>query len=240
MPEPVSAALIAAVSTGIVHAMAGDAWHATAHRLAKALGRGHARESELLAQLNEDRRTVRSAAGADRDAVSAAARARWSGVLRNLAQSDPDAPATFKELAAILEQTGGQSVVDQRSNRGSNQNINVSGRGNNVAGRDNNKTIKTGGVLIAIVAVVAIIWGGSKIYDVASNAVSGPSITPNSTCSQWLRADENTQRQSALAAAEEDGNQAEMSDGFIVQNVQYDCGYNPNSTLLEILKVRSQ
>jgi hypothetical protein len=54
-----------------------------------------------------------------------------------------------------------------------------------------------------------------------------------------LKADENTQRQSALAAAEADGNQAEMSDGFIVQNVQYNCGYNPNATLREILKVRT-
>jgi hypothetical protein len=243
MPEPISAALITAISAGIVHEMAGDAWHAVAHRVAKALAHGRAGESTILAQLNEDQNALQRAIGPDREATSASVQARWSALLRDHAQSDPDALATFKDIASLLEQAGSNTVVNQESNSGPNQSQQVGGRGNTVAGRDvshsNNKSFKTGGILVAVVAVVALIWGGSKIYNAAARSVSGSSITTDSKCQDWLKADENTQRQSALAAAEADGNQAEMSDGFIVQNVQYNCGYNPNATLREILKVRT-
>jgi hypothetical protein len=267
VPEPVISALIGAAATGIVNAMTADAWHVSARKIAAVLARGRpAEESAYLAQLNDDRRDIRTRSGGRRAQTRARVEARWAAVVGEFAQASPQAERALRELGELLsasvsndETTGSRNSSSAQASfggmvsQGSLNSPQVSGNGNRVVGRDDNSSHTAnshnvsnsgnthyGGILVAVVAVIAIIWGGTKVYQsvVADDPSSG--LSADATCREWLQADPAVQRQSALTAATQAGNKEAASDGFIVQNTQYNCGYNPDMTLRQLFAVKSK
>ncbi|MGW3667595.1 hypothetical protein [Streptomyces sp. NPDC005141] len=85
-----------------------------------------------------------------------------------------------------------------------------------------------------------VIWGGTKVYQSVVSDVPSGGLGSDATCTEWLQADPAVQRQSALTAALEAGNNEAASDGFIVQNTQYRCGYNPDMTLRQLFTVNNK
>jgi hypothetical protein len=265
VPEPVISALVGAAAAGIVNAMTADAWHVSARRIAAVLGRGRPTEENThLARLNEDRREMTTRTGVRREQVRTRLESRWASVVGDFARESPQAERALRELSEFLsapvsndESTGsGNSFSGGASSGGmvSQGSINspqVNGNGNRVVGRDDNSSSTAnsnnvtnsgntnyGGILIAVVAAIAIIWGGTKVYQSVVSDASPSGLTSGATCGEWLQADPAVQRQSALAAALEAGNKQAASDAFIVQNTQYNCGYSPDMTLSQLFKVK--
>ncbi|WP_405726703.1 hypothetical protein OG607_23310 [Streptomyces sp. NBC_01537] len=257
MTEPVSTTLLVAIAAGVVRAMASDAWSTTRHRIARILGRGdESQERRLLAQLDDHRSRIMALPISQREFAVREIQAHWNGVLSALS-SAPDAEATLLRLqsalpAAPVRTSAGEDYRAQADHGGmvsqGNQNSHqVGGQGNTVAGRDisdshdSRKTkVSFGGVVVALIAIVALIWGGAKVVNqITSDDGNAPgNLTATSTCRQWLLADPTTQRQSAIDIALQAGNTEAARDVFIMENTQYTCGNSPDATLGNVFKLR--
>jgi len=111
-------------------------------------------------------------------------------------------------------------------------NINQATKGGHIG--DKKKVSFGGPVAIAAVIIVVLIFVGKMANSLLGGA-DGPGITADSTCGDWLRADQSTQYQSAMNIAVE-RNSPEKGDPFIVQNIQYDCQNNTETKLRDIIK----
>ncbi|WP_329547829.1 hypothetical protein OG548_30770 [Streptomyces sp. NBC_01356] len=236
--------------------MASDAWSTTRHRIARALSRGdESEERRLLAQLDDHRSRIMALPLSQREFAVREIQAHWDGVLSAFS-SAPDAEATLLSLrsalpAAPVRTSSGDNYSAQadrggmvsQGNQGSHQ---VSGQGHTVAGRDVNDShdsrktkVTFGGAVVALIAIVALIWGGGKIINnITSDDDSAGSLTSTSTCRDWLLADPTTQRKSAIDIALQAGNTEAARDAFIMENTQYTCGNSPDATLGNVFKVR--
>jgi hypothetical protein len=111
-----------------------DMWEAVRGRLARLLGRGNARKSEVAEQwLAQTREQLSAAAsGAELDQAREAATERWAGRFSDLLDEDPGLEA---ELRALVEEVAAQlpsgavSAVDHSLAAGRDVTITASSRG---------------------------------------------------------------------------------------------------------------
>ncbi|MCG8916276.1 hypothetical protein L6E12_10790 [Actinokineospora sp. PR83] len=105
--------------------------------------------------------------------------------------------------------------------------------GGDVRSTNNSHNVDTskrnyGGIPVAAVAVVALCLVGTGVV---ISVASGPGLDADSTCSEFLAADSDTQvavlKKVYLAAGKPD----RAGDPFILQNGVYTCGLAPNTTL---------
>ncbi|MEV0646759.1 hypothetical protein AB0I28_15995 [Phytomonospora sp. NPDC050363] len=98
------------------------------------------------------------------------------------------------------------------------------------------RSTQFGGVLavVAVIIVVAIIWGGIKIIGAVSEAVDAATLDADSTCEQFLLTDAMTRDEAVKRIGLELG-LADAGHPWTVYNVAYRCGENPNLTLREAM-----
>jgi hypothetical protein len=110
-----------------------DVWEATRHKVARLLGRGDPRKTEVAYRwLDETQQQLTAAKGADLEPVGAAAARRWEGRFADLLDEDPeieaDLRAVVEEIAAQLP-AGVVSVADHSVAAGRDVNITATGLG---------------------------------------------------------------------------------------------------------------
>ncbi len=110
-----------------------DVWEATRHKVARLLGRGDKRKTEVAERwLDETHQQLTAAQGTDLQPVQAAAAQRWEGRFADLLDEDPsveaDLRAMVEEIAAQLS-AGMVSAADHSVAAGRDVNITASGGG---------------------------------------------------------------------------------------------------------------
>ena len=143
-------ALAALAGNTVVAAATTDAWEACRRGIARLLGRGDAKKTDLAEQrLAETRHQLTTAVGVDLERVRAVQEAQWTTRLSDLLEEDPGAEA---ELRSLVEEIRAQlpaavvSASDHSLAAGRDMNIsggvNVADRGG-VAARDVHGPIST-------------------------------------------------------------------------------------------------
>src|SRR5580698_5732273 len=93
-----------------------DAWEAARHKVARLLGRGDPRKTEVAERwLDETHQQLTTAEGAEPEQVQAAAIRRWEGRFADLLDEDPDVEADLRALVAEIQAqlpTGMMSAAD--------------------------------------------------------------------------------------------------------------------------------
>jgi hypothetical protein len=173
-----------------------------------------------------------------------------SDVVRDF-QRDPGSPgnrtALTKRLGReLMDDTFRWEVtncLDESTSETSGDFAQVAGRDSYGAGRDlrvdqsrRASTTKNhfGGVLIAVVAVVALIavgFGAKAVLNSLGNSLGSTSLTGDSTCAEFLRADSATQVAAMKELYLSAGRADRAGDPFILQNATYSCGQSPNMKL---------
>ena len=110
-----------------------DVWEAARHKVARLMGRGDPRKTEVVeGWLDETHQQLIAAHGADLEPVQAAAARRWEGRFADLLDEDPvveaELSAVVKEIAAQLP-AGVVSAADHSVAAGRDVNITASGGG---------------------------------------------------------------------------------------------------------------
>ena len=83
----------------VVDAAATDGWETAEHRYAQLLGRGDAKQIQLVEQwLEETRKQLADGAGADMEMIRTALAGRWAGRWADLLEEDPDAEAELRDF----------------------------------------------------------------------------------------------------------------------------------------------
>jgi hypothetical protein len=133
MPGEVLMALAQWAGQTVAAAAVTDVWGAARHKVARLLGRGDPRKTELAERwLDETRQQLTAAQSADPEPVQAAAARRWEGRFADLLDEDPgletDLRALTDEIAAQLP-AGMVSAADHAVAAGRDVNITASGGG---------------------------------------------------------------------------------------------------------------
>jgi hypothetical protein len=110
-----------------------DVWEATRHKVARLLGRGDPRKTEVAERwLAETHQQLTAAEGMDLEAAQTAAARRWEGRFADLLDEDPSLEA---DLRALAEEVAAQlparmvSAADHAVAAGRDVNITASGGG---------------------------------------------------------------------------------------------------------------
>jgi hypothetical protein len=178
-------------------------------------------------------------------ASSRMARKREPGLITALQDSPGDLQTKSKLRQKIAQEMSGDGdfrqqvvILLDRSAQSTTASIRqTAGRDNFGAGRDlsvdqskRNTKINFGGVVVTIVAVAALIFGGKFVIEKIQES-TGSTLTGDSTCTEFLKADSATQ----VAVMKElylNAKQPERAgDPFILQNATYSCGQAPNMKL---------
>ncbi len=133
MPGEVLMALAQWAGQTVAAATVTDVWEAARHKVARLLGRGDPKKTEVAERwLNETHQQLAAAEGADLEPVQAAVARRWEGRFADLLDEDPGVEAGLRalveEIAAQLP-TGMVSAADHAVAAGGNVNITASGGG---------------------------------------------------------------------------------------------------------------
>jgi hypothetical protein len=133
MPGEVLLALAQWAGQTVAAATVTDAWEAARHKVARLLGRGDPRKTEVAERwLNETHQQLTAAQGADLQPARAAAARRWEGRFADLLDEDPGVEANLRalveEIAAQLP-AGVVSAADHAVAAGRDVNITASGGG---------------------------------------------------------------------------------------------------------------
>jgi len=116
-----------------------DVWEAARHKVARLLGRGDPKKTEVAERwLAETHQQLTAAGGADLEPIQAAAAQRWEGRFADLLDEDPGVEA---DLRALVEEIQVQLPAGMVS--GSDHSV--------VAGRDLNITASGGGVAAGVI-----------------------------------------------------------------------------------------
>jgi hypothetical protein len=116
-----------------------DVWEAARHKVARLLGRGDPRKTEVAERwLDETRQQLTAAEGADLDPVRAAAVRRWEGRFADLLDEDS---AVEADLRALVEEIQAQLPAEVASAAGHSV----------AAGRDVNITASGGGTAAGVI-----------------------------------------------------------------------------------------
>ena len=133
MPGEILIALAQWAGQTVAAAAVTDVWEAARHKVARLLGRGDPRKTEVAERwLDETHQQLTAAQGADLEPVRAAAVQRWEGRFADLLDEDPEAEADLRalvdEIAAQLP--GGMvSAAAHAVAAGRDVNITASGGG---------------------------------------------------------------------------------------------------------------
>jgi hypothetical protein len=154
-----------------------------------------------------------------------------------------DADAAFRDSVTSQLRSTGNTVSAGGSITATHGVVaggNVSDSNNTDIRNVGNKKNHFGGILVAVVAVVALFLVGKQVISTITENGNGPSgnsrsggpaLTGSSTCRDFLAADPATQtdvlKRVYLAAGREDL----AGDPFILQNGQYRCGQAPGIKL---------
>jgi len=110
-----------------------DVWETARHKVARLLGRGDARKSEVAERwLAETHQQLAAAEGADLEPVQAEAARRWEGRFADLLDEDPGVEADLRALAEEIQAqlpAGIVSAADHSVAAGGNVNITASDGG---------------------------------------------------------------------------------------------------------------
>jgi len=106
MPGEVLIALAQWAGQTVAAAAVTDVWEAARHKVARLLGRGDPRKTEVAERwLAETHQQLTAAYGADLEPVRAAAARRWEGRFADLLDDDPEMEA---DLRALVEEIAAQ------------------------------------------------------------------------------------------------------------------------------------
>jgi len=106
MPGEVLIALAQWAGQTVAAAAVTDVWEAARHKVARLLGRGDPRKTEVAERwLAETHQQLTAAHGADLEPVRAAAARRWEGRFADLLDDDPEMEA---DLRALVEEIAAQ------------------------------------------------------------------------------------------------------------------------------------
>jgi hypothetical protein len=133
MPGEVLIALAQWAGQTVAAAAVTDVWEAARHKVARLLGRGDKRRTEVAERwLDETHQQLTAAQGTDLEPVQATAAQRWEGRFADLLDENPgieaDLRAVVEEIAAQLP-AGMVSAADHSVAAGGNVNITASGGG---------------------------------------------------------------------------------------------------------------
>jgi hypothetical protein len=133
MPGEVLIALAQWAGQTVAAAAVTDAWEAARHKVARLLGRGDPRKTEVVERwLDETHQQLTAAQRADLEPARAAAARRWEGRFADLLDEDPgvevDLRALVEEIAAQLP-AGMGSAADHSVAAGRDVHIAASGGG---------------------------------------------------------------------------------------------------------------
>jgi hypothetical protein len=133
MPGEVLVALAQWAGQTVAAAAVTDMWEVARHKVARLLGRGNPKKTEVAERwLDETHQQLATAQGADLEPVRAAAARRWEGRFADLLDEDPsiepDLRALVEEIQAQLP-AGMVSAADHSVAAGGNVNISASGGG---------------------------------------------------------------------------------------------------------------
>jgi hypothetical protein len=139
MPGEVLMALALFAGQTVAAAAVTDVWEAARRKVARLLGRGDQRKTELAERwLDETRHQLTAAEGADLEPVQASAARRWEGRFADLLDEDP---AVEADLRALVEEIAAQLPAGM-----------VSAADHSVAaGRDVNITASSGGIAAGVI-----------------------------------------------------------------------------------------
>jgi hypothetical protein len=131
MPGEVLMALAQFAGQTVAAAAVTDVWETARHKVARLLGRGDPRKTEVAEQwLAETRQQLTAAEGAALEPVRAAAARRWEDRFADLLDQDP---ALEADLRAVVEEIAAQfpakvtSAADHSVTAGRDVNITASG-----------------------------------------------------------------------------------------------------------------
>jgi hypothetical protein len=126
-------ALASLAGNTVVAAATTDAWEAARRRFARLLGRGDPKQEQLAAgRLEETRKQLTGAAGADLERARAAQAQRWAGRLADLLEEDPGVEAELRGLVEEIRTmlpAGTVSATDHAVAAARDVNITASGAG---------------------------------------------------------------------------------------------------------------
>ena len=133
MPGEVLMALAQFAGQTLAAAAVTDVWESARHKVARLLGRGDQRKTEVAQRwLDETHQQLTAAQGADLEPARATAARRWEGRFADLLDEDPaveaDLRALVEEIAAELP-AGMVSAADHSVAAGRDVNITASGGG---------------------------------------------------------------------------------------------------------------
>ncbi|WP_043677422.1 hypothetical protein [Streptomyces xylophagus] len=234
----ITEALITGVATGMAEALATHSWVTIRNRVHREMGPAGQQLLEEMDRHHEaimalDSRERRSAAlgllPEVQDQLQSLVRDHEDAVTQGLTNLGTYFNSSHSPRSAMTQTIQGSGNLAAATGQG---NINQATKGGHIG--DNKKVSFGGLVAIAAVIIVVLIFVG-KMASSVLGGISGPSITADSTCGDWLRADQSTQYQSAMNIAVE-RNSPEKGDPFIVQNIQYDCQNNTDTKLRDIIK----
>ncbi len=133
MPGEVLIALAQWAGQTVAAAAVTDVWEAARHKVARLLGRGDPKKTEVAERwLDETHQQLTAARGADLEPVQAVAARRWEGRFADLLDEDP---AVEAGLRALVEEVAAQlpagmvSAADHSVAAGRDVNISASGGG---------------------------------------------------------------------------------------------------------------
>ena len=137
MPGEVLVALAQWAGQTVAAAAVTDVWEAARHKVARLLGRGNPKKTEVAERwLDETHQQLMAIEGADLEPVQAAAAQRWEGRFADLLDEEPGVEA---ELRALVEEIAAQlpagmvSAADHAVAAGRDVNISAD-RGGTAAG----------------------------------------------------------------------------------------------------------
>jgi hypothetical protein len=133
MPGEVLMAVAQWAGQTVAAAAVTDVWEAARHKVARLLGRGDPKKTDVAQRwLDETHQQLTAAQGADLEPVQAAAAQRWEGRFADLLDEDPnieaDLRAVVEEIAAQLP-AGMVSTADHSVAAGRDMHITASGGG---------------------------------------------------------------------------------------------------------------
>jgi len=133
MPGEALIALAQWAGQTVAAAAVGDVWEAARHKVARLLGRGDPKKTEVAERwLDETHQQLTAADGADLEPVQAEVARRWEGRFADMLDEDPGVEAGLRalveEIAAQLP-TGRASAADHSVAVGRDVNITASGGG---------------------------------------------------------------------------------------------------------------
>ncbi|MFD8079038.1 hypothetical protein ACFV3E_41075 [Streptomyces sp. NPDC059718] len=124
-------ALASLAGSTVVAAATTDAWETARYRFARLLGRGDSRQEQLVEhRLEETRRQLTRAGGAELEQTRTFQTERWAGRLADLLEEDPDVEAELRALVdeiQVVLPAGAVSAGDHAVAAGRDVNISASG-----------------------------------------------------------------------------------------------------------------